>query len=202
MELKHEHKDDHAQLSTGRLEALSDGIFAIAITITVIELKVPLHGDFSSLAELLPFFIAYIISFQSIGTYWMNHHHLLKTTDHVSTGMMWANLHLLFWVSLTPFTTIWVGEQHNSALPTALYAAVLFFCAVAYTILQYTVVHHSSKRESLLQELTRSHKGTISLLAYLISIGTAFINPIISDVLIIIVGIMWLIPDKRIAKFL
>ncbi len=197
-----EHHHDHARLSTSRLEALSDAVFAIAITITVIELKVPLHGDFSSLTELIPFFIAYIISFQSIGTYWMNHHHLLKATDHVSPGIMWANLHLLFWLSLIPFTTIWIGEQHNSAIPTALYAAILFLCAIAYTILQFTVVYHASKREHLLAELSSSNKGLVSLLAYFVAIGAAFINPIISDVLIIIVGIMWLIPDKRIAKFL
>lgn len=193
---------DHDGMTTGRLEAFSDGVFAIIITITVFELKIPSDASFAALASLAPFFIAYLISFQTVGAYWNNHHHLLRTTTHVSTGMMWANLNLLFWLSFIPFTTGWLGANHGGAWPTALYAAVLFASAFSYTILQYVVILHSEHRNEIFAELNKSKKGLLSLFCYLLAILSAFIHPIISDIAIGIVALLWFIPDSRIAKFI
>lgn len=199
----HTHKDDsHSKISTNRLEAFSDGVLAIIITIMVLELKVPHSNSIHALVELLPVFIAYIVSFQTIGTYWNNHHHLLHAAKHVSTGIMWANLHLLFWLSLIPFATGWLGENHGAALPTAFYALVLFISAIAYTILQQTVIAHADNSEALKEEIRKSWKGKISLLGYLLAIPLAFVHPVISDIIIVAVSVMWLIPDKRIEKHL
>lgn len=198
-----EHKNDnHNRLSTNRLEFFSDGVLAIIITITVLELKIPHDDSIEAIKNLIPIFITYIISFQTIGTYWNNHHHLVQATKHVSPGIMWANLHLLFWLSLIPFSTAWFGEHHGSPLPTAFYACILLACAIAYTILQQAIVNHSENGDALKEEIRKSWKGKISLLGYLISIPFAFVNPIISDILIIAVSIMWIVPDKRIEKHL
>lgn len=199
----HEHKNDnHNKLSTNRLEAFSDGVLAIIITITVLELKIPHNDSVEAITNLIPLFIAYVISFQTIGTYWNNHHHLIQATKHVSPGIMWANLHLLFWLSLIPFSTGWLGENHGGPLPTAFYAFILFACAIAYTILQHTVVIHSENSHALKEEIRRSWKGKISVLSYLVSIPLAFVHPIISDILIVAVSLMWFIPDRRIEKHL
>lgn len=195
-------KDGHAKISTSRLEAFSDGVIAIIITITVLELKTPLGETVESLVPLIPLFVAYLISFQTIGTYWNNHHHLIQATKHVSSGIMWANLHLLFWLSLIPFATGWLGENHGGPVPTAFYACILFACAVAYTILQQVVVLHAENSNALKEEIRRSNKGKISLVSYLLAIPLSFINPIISHVLIIIVSVMWFIPDRRIERHL
>ena len=199
---EHDNTSNHNNISTARLEAFSDGVMAIIITITVLELKVPEGNSLASLKPLIPLFITYLISFQNIGTYWNNHHHLLKATNHVSTSIMWANLNLLFWLSLIPFTTGWLGENHGGSYPTALYAAVLLLCAISYSVLQWSVVAHATNRHGLIAELSKSKKGYISLLAYALAIPAAFVNPIISDVLIIFVSLLWFVPDRRIEKYL
>ena len=200
--MKTHKEDNHIELSTARLEAFSDAVMAIIITIAVLELKIPEGASFSLLLPLLPLFVAYLVSFQTIGTYWNNHHHLLRATKHVSASIMWFNLHLLFWLSLIPFTTGWVGANHGAAIPTALYAAVLLCAGIAYTLLQFAVTHHSEKRQELLQELFKERKGTISLVCYSLAIVLAFVNPIFSDILIVAVSLMWFIPDRRIERAL
>jgi uncharacterized membrane protein len=200
--LEHDDEDSHNKISTTRLEAFSDGVFAVIITITVLALKVPQGAQLSDLKPLLPLFITYAISFQTVGTYWNNHHHLLQATKHVSAGIMWSNLNLLFWLSLIPFTTGWLGENHGGNLPTALYASVLLFCSLAYTLLQWAVIKHSEKREGLITELSKSKKGLISLMSYVLAVAFAFFVPPVSDVLIILVALIWFIPDKRIEKFI
>lgn len=202
MEHLHKEHEDHTKITTSRLEAFSDGVLAIIITITVLELKIPEGVSFSALKPLFPLLLAYAISFQTVGTYWNNHHHLLNATDHVSAGMMWANLHLLFWLSLIPFTTGWLGANHGGHVPTALYAAVLLMCSIAYTILQYTVVIHSANRHELMAELRKSRKGLISLVSYALAVSLAFYNPMVSDLLIVFVAIIWFIPDRRIEKYI
>lgn len=203
MHKHHDHIDDaHNNLTPGRLEAFSDGVLAIIITITVLELKVPHGQHLSDLKPLLPLFVTYLISFQNIGMYWNNHHHLLKATNHVSGGIMWANLHLLFWLSLIPFTTGWLGENHGGEVPTALFAGVLLLSAIAYAILQRAVLHHAPNRAELLAVFDKSKKGTVSLILYALAIPLAFINPIISDVLIVLVSLIWFVPDRRIEMFL
>jgi len=198
-----QHKEDsHTHLDTARLEAFSDGVLAIIITITVLELKIPDGASLATLKPLLPMFFAYVFSFQTIGTYWNNHHLLLQIAKHVSPGIMWGNLNLLFWLSLIPFTTGWLGRNHGGSLPTALYAAVLLLCAVSYSILQHAALLHSENRAQLTAELNKSWKGPITLLCYASAVGLAFVNPIISDVLIVLVSVMWFIPDRRIAKHL
>lgn len=199
---EHDDSDSHNKISTVRLEAFSDGVMAIIITITVLGIKVPEGAGFLALRPLLPLLVTYAISFQTVGTYWNNHHHLLQATSHVSAGMMWANLNLLFWLSLIPFTTGWLGANHGGSAPTALYAAVLFLCGASYSLLQWSVVKHSDKREQLAEELIKSKKGMISLVSYLLAVALAFYSPIISDVLIILVAVIWFIPDKRIEKFI
>lgn len=205
--MNHSHKghDDssaHNNISPARLEAFSDGVMAIIITITVLELKVPLGAGLNALKPLLPLFITYAISFQTVGTYWNNHHHLLKLTNHVSTGIMWSNLNLLFWLSLIPFTTGWLGQNHGGKIPTALYSGVLLMCAISYMILQYEVVLHSPNRHQIMADLQKSKKGLISLISYALAAALAFISPVISDVLIVFVALIWFIPDRRIEKFI
>ncbi|MEI8249305.1 MAG: TMEM175 family protein [Candidatus Taylorbacteria bacterium] len=201
----HDSHDDHSvhnNITSERLSAFTDGVMAIIITIAVLELKTPLNGDIHSLIPLIPIFITYAISFQTIGTYWNNHHHLLRVTDHISTGIMWSNLNLLFWLSLIPFATGWLGENHGGTIPTVFYSLILLLCAISYTIFQDQVVRHSSNRQEFKKELNKSHKGIISLACYVLAVCFGFYNPIISDVLIIFVAIMWFIPDKRIEKYL
>jgi uncharacterized membrane protein len=199
---EHNHDDHLENISTTRLEAFSDGVLAIIITITVLGFKIPEGSGFSALSPLLPLFITYAISFQTVGTYWNNHHHLLQATSHISVGMMWANLNLLFWLSLIPFTTGWLGANHGGSVPTAVYAAVLFLCSCSYSLLQLAVVKHSDKREQIMRELFKSKKGIISVVSYLLAVLLAFYNPIISDILILFVSLIWFIPDRRIAKFI
>ncbi len=194
--------DTHIEISPSRLEAFSDAVIAIIITIAVLELKIPEGAEFSNLLPLLPLAIAYLVSFQSIGTYWNNHHHLLRATKHVSASIMWANLHLLFWISLIPFATGWVGKNHNAATPTAFYAGVLLCAAIAYFLLQEAIIFHAERRVQLRQELFKQKKGLVSLICYFLAIPLAFVNPIFSDILIIAVSLMWFIPDRRIERAL
>jgi uncharacterized membrane protein len=182
-----------------RLEAFSDGVFAILITILVLELKIPHGDDLAALRPLLPVFLTYVLSFIYLGIYWNNHHHMLQATRHVSGKVLWANLHLLFWLSLVPFTTGWMGENHFSSLPTAVYGVVLICSAIAYTILQTTLVaHHKGENAELSLAVGRDLKGKVSIVLYAVAIPLAFVNEWIADGIYILVAAVWLVPDRRI----
>ncbi|MGH8541262.1 MAG: TMEM175 family protein [Stenotrophobium sp.] len=186
-------------MGKGRLEAFSDGVIAVALTIMVLEMKVPQGADLDALRAVLPAFLSYILSFIYIGIYWNNHHHLLHTVKHISGAIMWANLHLLFWLTLVPFTTDWMGENHYAAMPTALYGFVLLMSGVAYTMLVHAiVVCHGGKDSELAAAIGSDTKGKLSLLAYALAVGLAFVDQRISDVIYALVALMWLVPDRRI----
>lgn len=186
-----------------RLEAFSDGVIAIIITIMVLELK-PIPGpSWNELAGLRHIFLSYIVSFVMLGIYWGNHHHLIHTIKEVRGGMIWANLHLLFWLSLIPFATAWMGENHFEKKTVALYALVANMCGIAYYILLTIIKNCNPDNEKLLEIIRKqSRKGTISLLFYTLAIGAAFMNVAIAGALIILVAIMWLIPDRNIERSL
>jgi len=183
-----------------RLEAFSDAVIAIIMTIMVLELKVPHGADFEALKPLLPVFLAYVLSFVYLGIYWNNHHHMLQAARKVNGKILWANLHLLFWLSLIPFATGWMGENHFAPMPTAIYGIVLLFAAIAYTILQLTIIKHDDEGGLLAEALGRDFKGKASIVCYAAAIPLAFVNQWVSDALYTIVAIMWLIPDRRIEK--
>src|ERR1700712_4951153 len=166
-----------------RLEAFSDGVLAIIITIMVLELKIPHGDDLAALQPLLPVFFSYVLSFVYVGIYWNNHHHMLHTVKHVSGGVLWANLHLLFWLSLMPFVTGWMGENHFAPLPTALYGVVLFFAGVAYYILERVIIRSQGRNSRLRDAVGNDLKGKISVVLYLVAIPFAFVNQLISDAL-------------------
>ena len=189
-------------MGKSRLEAFSDGVIAIIITIMVLELKVP-HGEsIDALAPLIPVFLSYVLSFVYVGIYWNNHHHMLHTSHKVTGPMLWANLHLLFWLSLFPFVTGWMGENHFAAAPSAVYGAVLLMAAVAYWILQQIIIA-SQGRESLLKQAIGSDwKGKLSPVIYAVAIPTAFWSPWISQGLYVLVALVWLVPDRRIENAL
>ena len=184
------------------MEAFSDGVIAIIITIMVLELKVPHGVDFAALAGLLPIFISYVLSFVYLGIYWNNHHHMLHMADRVSGGILWANLHLLFWLSLVPFATGWMGENHFAPLPTAVYSANLLFAGVAYVILQGAIVRDQGPGSRLKQAVGRDVKGRISFVLYGLSVPLAFVHQWISGAIFIFIAGMWLIPDRRIERSL
>ena len=181
-----------------RLEAFSDGVLAIIITIMVLELKIPHGTDWTALKPLLPIFLSYVLSFIYLGIYWNNHHHLLQATKQINGKILWANLHLLFWLSLIPFATGWMGENHFASLPTALYGVVLLAAAIAYELLQYLIIQHHGSGYVLAEAVGKDWKGKISLALYLAAIPLAFVNQWISDAFYIAVAAIWLIPDKRI----
>ena len=183
-----------------RLEAFSDGVIAIIITIMVLEMKVPHGTEFSDLAPLLPVFLSYVLSFVNVGIYWNNHHHLLHTVKHVSGGILWANLHLLFWLSLMPFATGWMGENHFAPLPVALYAFDLMMCAIAYVVLQLRIIAAHGQDSMLAHAMGRDRKGKISLACYVLAVPLAFFIPLAAGGLMVLVALMWLIPDRRIEK--
>ncbi len=186
-----------------RLEAFSDGVIAIIITIMVLELKVPSGNDWNSLRPLLPVFLGYILSFIYIGIYWNNHHHMLHTVSRVNGKILWANLHLLFWLSLIPFVTGWMGQNPVVPLPNALYGVVLFMSAIAYTILQGCIISTHGGQDSLLaRAVAKDRKGKVSLLLYLVAIVMAFCNEWGADVIYVLVAVLWLIPDPRIERVL
>ena len=189
-------------MDKGRLEAFSDGVIAIIITIMVLELKVP-HGEsLDALAPLVPVFLSYVLSFVYVGIYWNNHHHMLHTVRHATGPMLWANLHLLFWLSLFPFATAWMGENHFAAAPTAIYGVVLFMAAIAYWVLQ-TLIIASQGRESLLRRAVGSDwKGKASPAIYLLAIATAFWSQWLAQALYVLVALIWLVPDRRIEQVL
>ncbi len=182
------------------MEAFSDGVLAIIITIMVLELRVPHEASLSALRPLLPVFLTYVLSFVYLGIYWNNHHHLLKATGRASGAIMWANLHLLFWLSLLPFVTGWAGENHFEVAPTAVYGAVLFMAAIAYYILQTTIVRQEGRDSKLAASLGGDLKGKLSPLLYAAAIGLAFVQPWVSVGIYVLVAGMWLVPDRRIAR--
>jgi uncharacterized membrane protein len=184
-----------------RLEAFSDGVIAILITIMVLELRPPHGADFAALRETFPAFLAYVLSFVYLGIYWNNHHHMLQLTRRVTGGILWANLHLLFWLSLVPFVTAWMGENHNAPEPTALYGTVLILAAIAYTILQRTIIAHQADGAQLAAAIGGDLKGKISILLYLAAIPIAlWVDVRIADALFATVTLIWLVPDPRIER--
>jgi uncharacterized membrane protein len=186
-----------------RLEAFSDGLFAIIVTIMVLEIKIPHESTMVALLALWPVFISYLLSFVFIGIYWGNHHHLLHTVHHVNSNIIWSNMHLLFWLSLVPFTTGWMGENHFDELPVAIYAVNLLLCGIAYYILQKTIMAHHTFTEKLAEAMKKQEKkGMASLVLYIISVVSAFYNPLISEIIFAVVAIMWVIPDRNIEKAL
>ena len=183
-----------------RMEAFSDGVVAIIITIMVLELKVPHQTDLNSLRPLIPVFLSYVMSFVFVGIYWSNHHHLLQVVKHVSGPVLWANLHLLFWLSLIPFVTGWMGENHFAQWPVALYGIILLGAAIAYFILAQSLVKLHGKESALAAALGADFKGKISMVACLVAIPLAFVHPLLACALYISVALTWLIPDRRIEK--
>lgn len=183
-----------------RLEAFSDGVIAIIITIMVLELKVPHGTDLAALKPLLPPFLSYILSFIYVGIYWNNHHHMFHAVKHINGKIMWANLHLLFWLSLIPFVSGWMGEHHGSHWPSAFYGAVLFMAGLAYAVLQSLIVASHGKDSLPAKAFEKTWKEKLSLICYIAAIGLSFVNPCFSGALYIIVALMWLIPDRRIEK--
>ena len=186
-------------MTTARVEAFSDGVIAIIITIMVLELRPPHDASLAGLRPLLPVLGSYVLSFIFLGIYWSNHHHLLHAAQHVNGKVLWANLHLLFWLSLIPFATAWMGENHFTTWPVALYGAVLLLAGIAYYILVRTLLA-SHGNTLLASALGSDFKGKISILGYLIAIPLSFVRPVIACLLYVSIAIMWLIPDRRIER--
>ncbi|MCW3073438.1 MAG: hypothetical protein JWP69_507 [Flaviaesturariibacter sp.] len=184
-----------------RLEAFSDGVIAIIITIMVLELKTPHSAHWVDVKPLIPVFVSYVLSFIMLGIYWGNHHHLLHTVHTVSSGMIWANHHLLFWLSLVPFGTAWMGENNFSSTTVAVYAGILALCGIAYYILLYNIRKcHPHSKELLVPLQKQSKRGTVSMISYLAAIPLAFVHPAISGAIFIFVATLWLVPDKNIEQ--
>lgn len=189
-------------MGKNRLEAFSDGVIAILLTIMVLEMKVPRGDDFAALKPVLPVFLSYVLSFVYIGIYWNNHHHLLKAAGRVTGSIMWANLHLLFWLSLFPFVTGWMGENHFTTVPTALYGGVLLAAAIAYKVLQHFIVADQGPDSKLASALGRDFKGLISPVCYTTAIVASFFLPWLAGLLYVAVALMWLIPDRRLERII
>jgi uncharacterized membrane protein len=189
-------------MKTTRLEAFSDGFLAIIITIMVLELKIPHGAGAESLEPLFAHFLSYLMSFVYLGIYWNNHHHMLHTVERATGGMLWANLHLLFWLSLVPVATGWMGENLLAKLPTALYGVILLMAAIAYSILQNVIIRVQGERSILAEAVGRDWKGKLSVLLYTAAIVVSYVRPWIADALYIIVAIMWLVPDRRIERLI
>jgi uncharacterized membrane protein len=189
-------------MKKGRLEAFSDGVIAIIITIMVLELKVPHGGEFESLKPLLPVLLSYILSFIYLGIYWNNHHHLLHAAEKITGGVLWANLHLLFWLSLVPFVTAWMGENHFAPATMSVYGIVLLMAGVAYWVLQRQLMHVNGENSVLTRAVGKDLKGKASPFLYLLGIFSAFTNEWISGGIYLFVALMWLIPDTRIERII
>ena len=187
-------------MGKGRLEAFSDGVIAIIITIMVLELKVPHGAGLDALSPLIPVFISYVLSFVFIGIYWNNHHHMLHAAGKVNGPILWANLHLLFWLSLVPFVTGWMGENHFAALPVALYGAVLLMAGIAYFVLARSLAAHHGKDSKLAVALGKDTKGKASVVIYAAAVPLSFVNPWIAFAMYVVVAIIWFIPDRRIER--
>ena len=189
-------------MTKSRMEAFSDGVIAIIITIMVLELRVPLDASVEALVPLIPVILSYALSYVFLGIYWSNHHHLLAATKHVDGRVLWANLHLLFWLSLIPFVTGWMGENHFAAWPVALYGAVLLLAAVAYFILTRALIALHGGDSVIATALGRDFKGKISVVLYAIALPIAFLSPAVACAVYVLVAVMWLVPDRRIEKTL
>ncbi len=189
-------------MSKGRMEAFSDGVIAVIITIMVLEMKSPHGTGLAALKPLVPVFLSYVLSFVYVGIYWNNHHHLLYATQHVEGGVLWANLHLLFWLSLTPFATAWMGENDLAPWPVALYGVVLLFAGIAYFLLTRTLIVHHGKGSKLATSIGTDRKGMASVAIYAAAIPLAFVQPWISCACYALVAVIWLVPDPRIEKTL
>jgi len=187
-------------MTRNRMEAFSDGVIAIILTIMVLELRVPHGTDLASLGPLLPKFASYVMSFAMLGIYWNNHHHLLHAIKHVDGRVLWANLHLLFWLSLVPFVTAWSGDTHFAALPVAAWGAVQFMAGVGYFLLVRALLALHGKDSILAAAIGRDFKGIVSLILYFIAMGLAWVNPMIAVTIYVLVGVMWLVPDTRIER--
>ena len=189
-------------MSKSRMEAFSDGVLAIIITIMVLELAIPHEVDLAALRPLIPIFLSYVLSFVFLGIYWNNHHHLMQAAQRIDGRVLWANLHLLFWLSLIPFVTGWMGENNFATLPVALYGTVLLFAAIAYFILSRSLLSIHEQDSALAIALGQDSKAKLSLVIYIVAIPLAFANPWLSCALFALVAIMWLVPDRRIEKTL
>jgi uncharacterized membrane protein len=187
-------------MRTGRLEAFSDGVLAIIITIMVLELRPPHDATVASLRPLAPVALSYVLSFTYIGIYWNNHHHMLHVTQRVDGGILWANLHLLFWLSLVPFVTAWMGENHFAGVPTAAYGIVLLMAAIAYFVLQQVIIASEGRESRLRGAVGRDWKGKLSPLCYAVAIPAALVWPWVSGAIYAGVAIIWLVPDRRIER--
>jgi uncharacterized membrane protein len=189
-------------MGTTRIEAFSDGVIAIIITIMVLELRGPATGSWEALWPLMPVFLSYLLSFVYLGIYWNNHHHMLHAATRVTGAVLWANLHLLFWLSLFPFTTAWMGENHFSAAPTAVYGVVLLMAGVAYVILQATIIKAQGTDSLLRRAVGVDWKGKASALAYVAAVAAAYARPWLAQTIYVMVALLWLVPDRRIEKTL
>src|SRR2546426_8413319 len=187
-------------MTTGRVEAFSDGVIAILITIMVLEFKVPASPDLAALRPLVPVFLTYVLSFVVVGIYWNNHHHLLRAAEHVDGRVLWANLHLLFWLSLVPFVTGWMGEYPSAAIPTAIYGVVFLMAGVAWLLLQRALVKRDGPTSLLARAVGRDLKGKLSALLYASAIVLAFVSAWIADALYVLVALIWFVPDRRIER--
>lgn len=185
-------------MNKNRLEAFSDGVLAIIITIMILEIKVPIDSSFESLKPLIPIFLSYVLSFVYVGIYWNNHHHLLQTVKKVNGAIMWSNLFLLFWLSLIPFGTKWIGSQRFAIIPTFTYGSILLMCAISYTLLQNSIIKQQGSASVLAKAVEKDFKGKISLASHIIALPLAFVSPWVSEILFIAVVLLWIIPDKRI----
>jgi uncharacterized membrane protein len=187
-------------MGKGRIEAFSDGVIAIIITIMVLELKVPHGASLDALMPLAPVLLSYVLSFIYVGIYWNNHHHMLHAVSHVSGRVLWANLHLLFWLSLIPFVSGWMGENHFATLPVACYGFVLLMCGAAYSILAYCLTHGEHSNAALAEAFGKDWKGKTSTVSYFAGIGLSFVHPLLGFAVYVAVALLWLVPDSRIEK--
>ena len=187
-------------MTKGRLEAFSDGVFAVIITVTVLDMKAPSVADWHALEPVLPVFLSYVLSFIYLGIYWNNHHHLLHAAEHVTGGILWANLVLLFWLSLIPFTTAWMGQTDYAPVPVADYGVMLLFAGISYSILTRALIRNHGKDSLLARSIGNDWKGTTSLLLYVVAIPLAFVMAEIACAIYVLVAILWLVPDPRIEK--
>jgi uncharacterized membrane protein len=196
----HNNSQNPLNMSKGRLEAFSDGVIAIIITIMVLELKVPHGSEFSDLTSLWPVIFSYVLSFIYVGIYWTNHHHLFQIVNHVNGRVLWANIHFLFWLSLTPFVTAWSGENHFAPIPVALYGSILFFTSVAYYILVRTLIASHTEDSKLSKAIGGDTKGKISTALYAVGIALACWQPFLAMAIYVLVAIIWIVPDRRVEK--
>jgi uncharacterized membrane protein len=192
-------REDRTIMRTNRLEAFSDGVLAIIITIMVLELKVPHGTDLAALRDLLPVLARYVLSFVYVAIYWNNHHHLLHACERINGAIMWANMHLLFWLSLIPFVTSWAGEHRDAPLPAAAYGIVLLMAGVAYWVMERYMVRENGPQSVLAEAVGRDRKGLLSMIGYVAAIALAFVSPRVAGLVYALVAVMWIVPDRRIA---